>query len=73
MVVDIDLPEMSGVAMSETLTASGRGLPTILITGRTETRIRTLAARSNSVALLFKPFEEESLLYAIRHALALSS
>jgi FixJ family two-component response regulator len=73
MVVDIDLPEMTGVAMSESLNALGRGLPTILITGRTEPRIRALAEKSDAVALLFKPFEEELLLDAIRRALASSS
>jgi len=73
MVVDIDLPEMTGIEMCEVLKGSGRGLPTILITGRTDTRIRSLAAQSDAVAVLFKPFDEEPLLEAIARALALSS
>ncbi len=70
MVVDIDLPEMTGIEMCEVLKRSGRGLPAILITGRTETRIRSLAAQSDAVAVLFKPFDEEPLLDAIARALA---
>jgi two-component system response regulator FixJ len=73
MVVDIDMPEMTGIEMCEVLEGSGRGLPTILITGRTDARIRLLAAQSDAVAVLFKPFEEEPLLDAIARAVALST
>jgi CheY-like chemotaxis protein len=73
MVVDIDLPEMNGIEMCEVLKGSGRGLPTILITGRTDARTRSLAAQSDAVAVLFKPFDEEPLLDAITRALALST
>jgi FixJ family two-component response regulator len=50
-----------------------RSLPTILITGRTDAHTRAMAAQSEPVALLFKPFEEELLLDAIGRALALST
>jgi two-component system response regulator FixJ len=73
MVVDIDMPEMNGIEMCEILKGSGRGLPTILITGRTDARTRSLAARADAVAVLYKPFDEEPLLDAIGRALALSS
>ena len=72
MVVDIDMPEMNGIEMCEVLKRSGRGLPTILITGKTDARTRSLAAQSEAVAVLFKPFEEEPLLDAIARAIALS-
>jgi len=71
MVVDIDMPEMTGIEMCEVLKGSGRVLPTILITGRTDARIRQLAAQSDAVAVLFKPFEEEPLLDSIARAIAL--
>ena len=70
--VDIDLPEMTGIQMCETLKSSGRILPTILITGRTDAHTRLLAGQSDPIALLFKPFEEEALLDAIGRALVLS-
>jgi two-component system response regulator FixJ len=71
MVVDIDMPEMTGIEMCEVLKGSGRVLPTILITGRTDAGTRSLAAQSGAVAVLFKPFEEEPLLDAIARAIAL--
>ena len=73
MLVDIDMPEMNGIEMCEVLKGSGRGLPTILITGKTDARTRSLAAQSDAVAVLFKPFEEEPLLDAIARAIALST
>jgi two-component system response regulator FixJ len=73
MIVDIDMPEMNGIEMCEVLKGSGRGLPTILITGKTDARTRSLAAQSDAVAVLFKPFEEEPLLEAIGRAIALST
>ncbi len=73
MVVDIDMPEMNGIEMCEVLKGSGRGLPTILITGKTDARTRSIAAQSDAVAVLFKPFEEEPLLDAIARAIALST
>ena len=72
MVVDVDMPEMTGIEMCEVLKGSGRGLPAILITGKTDARTRSLAAQSDAVAVLFKPFDEEPLLDAIGRALALS-
>jgi CheY-like chemotaxis protein len=73
MVVDIDMPEMTGIEMCEVLKGSGRGLPAILVTGRTDARTRFLAAQSDSVAVLFKPFDKEPLLDAIARAIALST
>jgi FixJ family two-component response regulator len=73
MVVDIDLPEMNGIEMCKVLKDSGRGLPTILITGKTDGRTRSLAEQSDAVAVLFKPFEEKPLLDGIARAIALST
>jgi FixJ family two-component response regulator len=73
MVVDIDLPEMTGIEMCEVMKTSGRGLPAILITGRTDSRTRLQAAQADAVAVLFKPFDRLPLLDAIGRALALST
>ena len=73
MVVDIDLPEMTGIEICKILKGLGRSLPTILITGRTDAHTRFLAAQTDPVALLFKPFQEEPLLDAIGRALVLST
>jgi len=44
-------------------------LPTILITGRDDPRTRKMMRDANPVATLLKPFDEKTLLRAIRKAL----
>ncbi len=72
MLVDVHLPEMNGVELCEALAESGRGLPAILITGRTDAETRRLLERAHPIAALFKPVDERLLLEAVARALALS-
>jgi FixJ family two-component response regulator len=72
MVVDINLPEMSGSELCSVLAASGRGLPAILITGRNDLATQGLIAKTQVVVSLFKPVDERALFDAIARALALS-
>jgi FixJ family two-component response regulator len=69
LIVDIDLPEMNGVELCETLAASGCKLPVILITAHTDEATRRLADGARPVALLFKPFGRELLVNSIESAL----
>ena len=71
MVVDMNLPEMSGTELC-VLAALGRGLPAILITGRNDLATQRLIAKVQVVASLFKPVDEGALFDAIARALALS-
>ena len=73
IVADIDMPEMNGIEMCEVLKGSGRCLPTILITGRTDSRTHLMASQADAVAVLFKPFDKAPLLDAISRAISLSS
>ncbi len=70
LVIDVHLPEMTGVELCEALAASGRTLPAILITGRVDEITRELLRRGDPVAILFKPFTRESLLTALSKAFA---
>jgi FixJ family two-component response regulator len=72
MVVDVNLPEMSGSDLCSALAASGRGLPAILITGRNDIATQRLIAKAQVVASLFKPVDEQALLDAIARAFVLS-
>jgi FixJ family two-component response regulator len=72
MVVDINLPEMSGSELCSVLAASGRGLPAILISGRNDLATQRLIANTQIVVSLFKPVDERALFDAIARALALS-
>jgi FixJ family two-component response regulator len=69
LIVDIDLPEMNGAELCETLAASGCRLPVILITAHTDEETRRLADSAFPVALLIKPFGRELLVNSIESAL----
>ena len=72
MVVDIGLPEMSGIEMCERLKRSGRALPTILISGGADLITVALSQQSDAIAVLLKPFDEAPLLEALERAVTLS-
>lgn len=69
LLLDIYMPEMNGVELCQILAASGRKLPTILMTGRDDQQSRQLMSDVNPIATLFKPFEEITLIRALRKAL----
>ncbi|MGQ0664226.1 MAG: response regulator transcription factor [Pseudomonadota bacterium] len=68
LVLDINLPGMSGHELVKVMRAKGIDIPVILITGRVDAEAKALAA--GTAALLEKPIEEGRLLDTIRRALA---
>jgi len=69
LLIDVYMPGMNGVELCRSLVASGRHLPTILISGRDDLQTRQMMREANPIASLFKPFDEKTLLRAIRKAL----
>ncbi len=65
LIVDLNLPEMNGSELCSALTASGRGLPAILITGRDDSATQRLIKGTHPVAVLLKPVDERALFDAI--------
>ena len=72
LVVDINLPEMSGPELCSALAASGHGLPAVLITGSDDSTTHRLIGKAHPVAALFKPVDQGALFDAIARALARS-
>jgi two-component system response regulator FixJ len=69
LILDVNLPEMSGIELAVELRASGHSLPVILITGRTDQRTQNLVEGAPAVAVLIKPFDDRLLLDAISRAI----
>jgi FixJ family two-component response regulator len=69
LLVDIYLPGMSGTDLCKTLAASGRSLPTILMTARDDAATQRIAREAGALSTLYKPFDEDALLNTIARAL----
>jgi len=65
LVLDLRMPEMSGLELQQTLRDDGRNIPIIIVTAHGEDTARTEALAAGAVAFLNKPFQEEVLLGAI--------
>jgi two-component system, LuxR family, response regulator FixJ len=72
LLLDVQMSEMNGVELYETLAVDRPDLPVIMMTGRDDAQTRQLLQRVSVVAVLNKPFDEALLFDAIFRALALS-
>jgi FixJ family two-component response regulator len=68
VVLDVHLPQLSGLEVQERLLAEHARLPVIVITGRDDPGLRQRVLDSGAVAYLTKPVEEEALLTAVAEA-----
>lgn len=65
LLLDIFLPGMSGIELLTRLAASGRSIPTILMTAHDDEGTRRLLSEVGGSAVLYKPFDEDVLLAAV--------
>ncbi|PWC88485.1 nitrogen fixation protein FixJ [Azospirillum sp. TSH100] len=70
LLVDVRMPQMSGLDVQERLARDGRGLPVVVMTGHGDVPLAVRAMKAGAVDFVEKPFEEEALLAAVRSALA---
>jgi FixJ family two-component response regulator len=69
LVLDVKLPETSGLDFQGELAAAGIHIPIIFITGYGDIPMTVKAMKSGAVEFLTKPFRDEDLLNAIHQAL----
>ena len=67
LIADVQMPGMTGIELHRRLIASGRNIPTILITAFPDERDR--AMQSGAICYLIKPYHDEDLLSCIHSAL----
>jgi len=68
LVLDVSLPEQSGLSLLDGLRARGLDIPVIFITGHGDTLTVGQAMKAGAYEFLVKPFDGEALLAAIRRA-----
>jgi FixJ family two-component response regulator len=71
LVLDVRLPQMSGLDFQRTLTDVGVQIPIIFITAHGDIPMSVKALKSGAVEFLTKPFRDQDLLDAIQQALQL--
>ena len=67
--LDVWLPEASGLAVQQRLREVSPGTRVIVMTGREEPGIRAAALAAGALAFLVKPFHDEAFIALIRRAL----
>jgi FixJ family two-component response regulator len=69
LVLDVRLPQMSGLDFQRRLTEMGMQIPIIFITAHGDIPMSVRALKSGAVEFLTKPFRDQDLLDAIQQAL----
>lgn len=72
LVLDVSLPGLNGLELQERLAGDRAEMPIIFITGHGDVPMTVRAMKAGAVEFLTKPFGDDVLLDAIRHALARS-
>jgi FixJ family two-component response regulator len=69
LILDLSLPGVSGLDLQKRISGERADMPIIFITGHGDIPSTVQAMKAGAVEFLTKPFTDEALLSAIRHAL----
>ena len=69
LILDIAMPNMSGLELQRELQLRGQKIPIIFITAQTDGAVRARAIEQGAVSVLLKPFNEKDLFTAVKAAL----
>lgn len=70
LVLDVRLPDLSGLDLQQELAKANVDLPIIFVTGHADIPMSVRAMKAGAVEFLTKPFREQDLLEAIQHGIA---
>jgi FixJ family two-component response regulator len=73
LVLDISLPDLNGLELQKLIASERTDMPIIFITGHGDVPMTVQAMKGGAVEFLTKPFDDEVLLNAIRHAIRRSA
>jgi FixJ family two-component response regulator len=68
LIVDLQMPEMSGLELQQHLSRRGIQIPTIVITAHGDVQARERCLAAGATAFLKKPLQEDTLFAAIQTA-----
>lgn len=70
LLLDVHMPEMSGLQLQDELARRGLNLPVIVMTGQADVPVAVRAMKAGALDFIEKPFSDELMLESIRNALA---
>ncbi len=70
LVLDVEMPELSGLDLQQRLNAANDRLPIIFVTGYADVPMSVTAVRAGAVDFLTKPLDADALVEAVQRALA---
>ena len=73
LVLDVSLPALNGLELQKLIGGERLDMPIIFITGHADVPMSVRAMKAGAVEFLMKPFDDEALLSAIRHAIERSA
>jgi len=73
LIVDVQMPGLSGLDLQRELKASGHELPIIFITGHGDIPMSVQAMKAGAISFLSKPLRNQDLLDAVREAINLNA
>jgi FixJ family two-component response regulator len=71
LVLDVRLPDQSGLDLQRELASANRKIPIIFITGYGDIPMSVEAMKGGAIEFLTKPFRDQDLVEAIQHGLSL--
>ena len=72
LILDVQMPGMTGIELQNRLVASKSRIPIIFISAHSDGEARARALEAGAVGFLQKPFSEDALLSAIKSSLGIS-
>ena len=73
LVLDVSLPDLNGLELQKLIAADRIDMPIIFITGHGDVPMSVQAMKAGAAEFLTKPFDDDVLLTAIRHAIERST
>lgn len=70
LLLDVQMPDMNGLELQETLRDQGSDLPVIIVTGFGDVQMAVRAMRAGAVDFVEKPYTESTILHAVKSAMA---
>lgn len=73
LVLDVSLPDLNGLELQNLIAPDRISMPIIFITGHGDVPMTVQAMKAGAIEFLTKPFDDDVLLTAIRHAIERSA